>query len=419
MRIVIHKSAISGSVSAPPSKSYTIRALMCAALAQGDSVLSGALDSDDTRAAVNVLEQIGVKVAVQGDSWTVSGGELKVLQYELFCADSAAVIRFMSAICAMLPGCSLLTGNPGLLRRPIKPLVSALREWGIDASCQGDNPPVTVSGEGFKGGITHLPGNISSQFVSALLLIAPLADKDAYIWLTTPLESAAYVAMTLECLEKFGIKVRTTREMMEFETSPQKYSPAVYKVEGDWSSASYALTLGAVAGETSVENLDPLSLQSDKEMVQILRKTGAAVAVGLDAVRVSRKQLKPFKVDLNESIDLLPTVAVLAALTEGECILTGIKRARLKESDRVAVVLEELSKCGVSAEVEGNSLKIRGGTVQPAIIDSHNDHRIAMAFSILGAAAGGITVEGAECVAKTYPEYWRDLGRLGVKLDEQ
>lgn len=206
---------------------------------------------------------------------------------------------------------------------------------------------------------------------------------------------------------------------MEFEIKPQVYQPAVYTVEGDWSSASYLLTLGAISGQTRVKNLNPFSLQGDKEMVEILRRSGAAVTVGMDEVQVKKKNLKRIQVNLNECIDLLPTVAVLAALSEGESLLEGIRRARLKESDRVDAVSQELTKCGIRTVVGEDSMTVEGGKIQPAVLDSHGDHRIAMAFSLLGVAAGGITIEGAECVSKTFPEYWSILRSLGVELNEQ
>jgi 3-phosphoshikimate 1-carboxyvinyltransferase len=419
MQINIQKSNIAGTIRAPSSKSYTIRGLMCAALAHGQSELVNPLVSDDTEAAVRVLRQIGVEINLEGEKLVIRGGQFKAPQAEMFCGDSAATLRFMCAIGAMAPGKCRLTAGPSLGKRPVKTLVEALRKWGIDISCQGETAPVVVTGNGFRGGVTELPGNISSQYVSALLLIAPLADKEALIWLTTPLESEHYVAMTLECLGKFGIKVKAGDELMEFESTPQTYKPAVYKVEGDWSSASYLLALGALGGETRVKNLNPLSLQGDKELVKILRQFGALVSVGMDEVGVKKKNLKPLKANLNECIDLLPTVAVLAALADGESQLSGIKRARLKESDRVQAVKEELEKCGIGVEVEEDKMTIRGGEIKPAVIDSHNDHRIAMAFSLLGAAAGNISIQGAECVSKTFPEYWSTLRSLGVQIDEQ
>jgi 3-phosphoshikimate 1-carboxyvinyltransferase len=419
MQITIHKSEIQGDVRAPSSKSYTIRALMCAALAEGESHLSNPLWAGDTQAAVRVLRQIGVKIDLDKNRWKVRGGQFRQPAEDLFCGDSAATLRFMTALCSLVPGKSCLTTGASLAKRPIKTLVDALRKWGIDISCQNFAPPLSVSGSGFKGGLTELPGDISSQFVSALLMLAPRADTAATIWLTTPLESRAYVEMTLQCLNKFGIQVRYSDELMEYEIAPQNYQAAHYNVEGDWSSSSYLLALGAVAGKLKTLNLNPLSLQGDKTIVTFLRTMEASVEVAMDSVTVSKNRLRAIKVDLNECIDLLPTMAVLAALAEGRSEFTGIQRARLKESNRVQALAEELTKCGIQVIEEPDKLIIQGGRPQPAVIDSHNDHRIAMAMSLLGVAAGGITICNAECVNKTYPEYWDRLRQLGVKIDEQ
>jgi 3-phosphoshikimate 1-carboxyvinyltransferase len=419
MQIKIKKSNCAGTVRAPSSKSYTIRGLMCAALAHGQSQLISPLISDDTESAARVLRQIGVKISMDSERWAVNGGQFKAPQTEMFCGDSAATFRFMCALAALVPGSCRLTAGLSLGKRPIKTLVEALQKWGIDITLQGETAPVTVRGNAFHGGATELRGDISSQYVSALLLLAPFADKDACVWLTTPLESENYVSMTLECLDKFGIKIKATDDLMKFEIAPQSYKPAVYKVEGDWSSASYLLALGAICGETRVLNLNSHSLQGDKAMVQILKQYGSMVNVGDDYVVVKKKNLKPLKVNLNESIDLLPTVAVLAALAAGESQLSGIKRARLKESDRVQAVKEELEKCGIEVNVDEDSMTIQGGKIGPAVIDSHGDHRIAMAFSLLGAAAGNISIQGSECVSKTFPEYWRTMRTLGVQANEQ
>jgi 3-phosphoshikimate 1-carboxyvinyltransferase len=252
-----------------------------------------------------------------------------------------------------------------------------------------------------------------------LLFISPLAEQNAKIVLTSSLESAPYVMMTLECMRKFGIRVRYSDYSREFEAFPQEYKPAQYKVEGDWSSASYLLGLGAAAGETKVENVSLRSLQGDKAIVALLRDMGASVDVGYDYIKVKKNKLKAVKANLTDCIDLLPTVAVLASIAQGTSEFFGFQRARLKESDRIAAVKEGLERTGIKVIEEPDRLIIAGGKPQPATIDSKNDHRIAMAFSLLGAANGGITIEGAECVAKTFPGYWDVMRSLGVKLYEQ
>jgi 3-phosphoshikimate 1-carboxyvinyltransferase len=419
MQISVEKSEVKGSARAPASKSYTIRGLMCAALARGHSELWYPLESDDTAASARVLGQIGVRISSGPEIDGVDGDHFHSPEGEMFCGDSAATLRFMSTICALVPGQCRLTGGPSLMKRPVRTLVEALNRWGIDISCQGETAPINVRGGTFKGGVTELPGDISSQFVSALLLIAPLAEKKATIRLTTPLESKPYALMTIECLRQFGINVRHSDELMEFEVSPQAYRAAHYTIEGDWSSASYLMGLGVVAGELKIENLNLQSWQGDKVILNLIKYMGAAVQISGNSVTVRRNNLKAIKADLTDAIDLLPTVAVLAALAEGESEFTGIQRARLKESNRVKAVKEGLKSTGIRVIEELDRLIIRGGQPAPAVIDAQNDHRIAMAFSLLGVAAGGITIQGAECVSKTYPGYWDMLRSLGVKLNER
>jgi 3-phosphoshikimate 1-carboxyvinyltransferase len=419
MKISIDKSDIRGTAYTPPSKSYTIRGLMCAALARGRSQILQPLSSDDTTAAFNVLGKIGVQTGVDADLWWVDGGNFHHPTEDLYCGDSATTFRLMTAIGSLVPGGCRLTAGSTLSKRPIGTLVEALRQWGVNISYQGETAPITIEGGRLKGGLVELPGNISSQYVSALLLVAPLAEDKAVIHLTKPLESKSYVLMTLECLREFGVNIIYSSDLMKFEASQQLYRPARYKVEGDWSSASYLLGLGAVAGEIKVENLSLQSLQGDMAIINLLKGMNAVLEVTSDWVKVKTGRLTAIKADLNNCIDLLPTAAVLASLAQGTSEFTGIQRARLKESDRIAAVKEGLERLGIKVVEEPDKLMITGGKVRTAAIDSRNDHRIAMAFSLVGAAAGGIIIEGAECVSKTFPEYWEILRRLGGKLHEQ
>lgn len=419
MRISINKSTLKGAVRAPSSKSYTIRGLICAALAAGRSELKDPLSSDDTEAALRVLSRIGVRARLKTGCWQIDGGGFRAPGEDLYCGESAATLRFMTAIGSLTPGGCRLTAGPSLSRRPVNTLVEALKKWGVQVSCRGDFAPVEITGGQLKGGMTELRGDISSQYVSALLLVAPRCVERSQIRLTTPLESRSYVLMTLECLEKFGIRVIASDDLNEYEIWPQVYHEAIYPVEGDWSSASYLLSLGAVAGEMRISNLNRLSLQGDKAIADILKSMGAWVGSAGEDLVVKKDRLMAIKTDLNECIDLLPTVAVLASLAEGRSELTGIRRARLKESDRVASVMEGLGRAGIEVREEEDRLFITGGRPHAAVIDSKNDHRIAMAFSLMGVAYGGMTLEGAECVSKTYPEYWNILGELGVEIYEQ
>ena len=416
MRASISKSEITGKVIAPSSKSYTIRGLMCAALAKGESEIIHPLSSDDTEAALDVLSKVGIGVHQKGDLWQVIGGDFHEPDTDLFCGESAAILRFMTANCSLVLGKCRLTSAPALSKRPIKPLLQALRQLDVDCAYRDEDSSVVVEGGRLKGGTVELPGDISSQFVSALLFISPFAEEGMVIKLTTPLESKPYVLMTLECLQRFGIEVKASEDLRGFEVPKQTYKPAKYRVEGDWSSVSYLLALGAVCGEVEVTNLNPESLQGDKVILDFLRNMGAWVEVNKNSVVVRKSELNAIRADLSDCIDLLPTMAVLAAVADGESEFIGIDRARLKESNRVSALREGLERMGIKVREERNTLTVAGSMPKGSVIDSKGDHRIAMAFSILGSVVGETIIDGAECVSKTFPEFWDILKSIGGKV---
>ena len=263
-----------------------------------------------------------------------------------------------------------------------------------------------------------MPGNISSQFVSALLLIAPLAEEGMEIKLTSPLESKPYVLMTLDCLKRFGIEVKTNPDFRDFNIAPQVYQPTRYLVEGDWSSASYLLASGALSGPVTVDNLNPESLQGDKMLLSFLKEMGARVDIDKHTITVRKSGLSALKADLSNSIDLLPTMAVLAAAANGVSEFTGIERARIKESNRVLAVREGLERMGIAVREERDRFIVTGATPKGAVIDPKDDHRIAMAFGVLGTVTGKTVISNAECVAKTYPEFWDVLKNIGGEVKE-
>ena len=273
-----------------------------------------------------------------------------------------------------------------------------------------------VHGGRVRGGRVELPGDISSQYVTALLLIAPLTNEGLEIRLTSPLESKPYIMMTLDCMKAFGIEVVHNPDLSAFQISPQAYHAAKYTIEGDWSSASYLLSLGVAAGEIEVTNLTAASRQADREIYDLLNRMGARVSAGRNMITASQSSLRALQADLSDCIDLLPTISALAALADGESELTGIKRARLKESDRIAAVKSGLQRMGIRFIEEEDRVFIPGAKPRGAIIDSRGDHRIAMAFSIPGIIAGDTIIEGAECVTKTFPAYWDVLKGLGAKV---
>lgn len=414
MKALISSSEINGKIAAPSSKSYTIRSLMCAALADGESRILNPLTSDDTEAAAEVLGQVGIDINKEEGWWQVRGGHLHKPAGDLFCRDSAATFRFMTAISSLIPGRCRLVPGPSLAHRPIEPLLEALAQLGVQ--CRLEDKTVIVDGGRLQGGTVQLPGDISSQFISALLLIAPLAKTGITIRLTTPPSSKPYLEMTLDCLRKFGIAVEALDNITQFKVSRQDYKPAEYTVEGDWSSASYLLALGAVSGQVEISNLNRHSFQGDRIMLNLLQAMGAEVMINESSVTVRKSRLKAITADLSDCIDLLPTLAVLAAVADGESRFNGISRARLKESNRVLALREGLAIMGVPVTEEEDRLIITGTQPVGAAIDSFGDHRIAMAFSILGSVAGDTTIEAAECVAKTYPDFWQVFEKLGGKV---
>jgi 3-phosphoshikimate 1-carboxyvinyltransferase len=405
-------------VKAPSSKSYTLRAQICAALADGTSEIMDPLLADDTEAALEVLGKIGVHIEQGKDAWLISGGHFKQPDSDLNCRDSASTLRFMMAVCSLTPGACRLTAGR-LARRPVGPLIEALKQVGVTCGSNSGFVPVTVEGGSLRGGIAELPGDVSSQYISALLFIAPLAPQEMSIKLSSTPESKPYVMMTLECMQSFGVKVMSSPGLRSLKVARQHYKPISYRVEGDWSSASYPLALGAVAGEAQVRNLNIHSRQADRAIVDLLKRMGADIHTGHDAVSVKKSPLRPLRADLSDCIDLLPTMAALAGAAGGVSELTGIARGRLKESDRVGAVKEGLERMGIHVNEGTDSLFIMGGRPRGAAIDSKGDHRIAMAFSILGVLAGDTVIEDAECVSKSYPEFWDVLISMGgeVTLD--
>jgi 3-phosphoshikimate 1-carboxyvinyltransferase len=390
--------------------------LICAALANGESEIINPLGSDDTEACQNILGLLGVRIEQSDTSWLVKGGVLHQPDRDLYCHESAATQRFMTAVCSIVPGICRLTTAPSLAKRPVQPLILPLHQLGVECNYNEVDSTITVNGGSLKGGMADLPGDISSQYVSALLFISPYADEGMTVRLTTPLESRTYVSMTLDCLSRFGIEINTSNDMREYRTTRQTYKPTRYMIEGDWSSASYLLAAGAIAGNIVVKNLNPDSLQGDKVLLTLLKDMGISVEIGNDSITVKESSLKAIKADLTDCIDLLPTVAMLAAMAEGTSEFTGIARARIKESNRVSAVKAGLETAGIDVIEENDKLIITGGEINSAEINSNNDHRIAMAFSLLGLKAGNIQIENAECVSKTYPEFWDILKRIGGKV---
>lgn len=416
MLVKIEKSEISGSLNCPPSKSYTHRALILAALAKGKSKIYNPLICDDTEATIDALKEIGIKIEKKKDFLEIKGGKFLVPKRPLFCRESGTTLRLMAGICSLIKGKSILTGEKSLLKRPMEPLLNALSQLGVKCSLNSKSiiiennfTPHQNFGWGFLGGKVEIPGNISSQFISSLLIISPLAKKEVEIKLITPLESKPYVLMTIEAQKKFGVKVNYSKDLRKFWIKRQEYKPTKYFVEGDWSSVAPFLATGVLAGKIKIKNLNLKSLQGDKEILNILKRMGTRIKLMKNGIFVEKSKLKAIKVDLRNFPDLFPIVCVLASAAKGESKILGIERLKFKESNRIKEMEIGLKKIGIKSYLKKNRFFIEGGEIKGGKIISR-DHRILMTFAILGLISENeILIENAECVSKSFPEFFKVL----------
>lgn len=418
MYVRVSGRSVNGTAVAPPSKSYTHRALICSSLADGVSRIVNPSICDDSFATIKALTSLGIKSLAVDECVVIAGGRLKPRADLINCDESGTTLRFVVGVASLINQRIVITGGKSLLRRPIGELVRALNALGANMLSRSDYPPV-ISYGGFKGGSTTVRGDISSQFISSLLLISPLAGEE--VTLTVPqVESRPYVVMTLKTQESFGVRVNVSEEgdSLTFQITPTNYEPADFLVEGDWSSITYFLSAAALSGCVKVTNVNLDSVQADREIINVLKIVGASVRVGDDWVEVCGGRLENFEYDVSDSPDLLPTLAVLAASATGRSTLSGVRRCRLKESDRVEAVVTNLKKLKVDVEVRGDELIINGaGKVGSGTVSSYGDHRIAMAFSILSLKSeGSILIEDPLCVSKSFPNFWRELTTLGVDV---
>jgi len=416
--IVVSNGPVDGVFTAPPSKSYTHRALFCASLALGKSSVRFPLWSRDTEASKNALEKLGIEIDTKPNLWLVNSQGLVDSSFEIFCQESGTTLRFATAISSLVKGETRLTGAPSLTKRPIGPLVECLRQLGVDCWSSNGYPPILVKSTGkIAGGDVSIKGDISSQFVSAVLLIAPYADKPLTLKLSTPLESKPYVSMTIETQKSYGIYVHADDDMCSFEIKRQSYKPSRFTVEGDWSSSAYLLAAGALAGRVTVKGLRFDSVQGDKKILEILKAMGAKTRETSKGITIEQSNIESIESDLTDCPDLFPVVAALCSVAKGVSVLKGLGRLRFKESDRLTAMADGLKRMGVSISIKDGVAEIKGGMVHGCIINPENDHRIAMAFAVLGLAAEGETrILGSECVDKSFPEFWNVLEFLNANI---
>ncbi|MCL2476647.1 3-phosphoshikimate 1-carboxyvinyltransferase [Candidatus Bathycorpusculum sp.] len=417
---------LQGEVFAPSSKSYTQRMVIAASLSAGHSEIRYPLLAQDTEATLRAVSAFGAKVQLDEKfCWVIEGTEsLRAPREPIDCGESGATLRFMIPIAALARGDSILLFRGSLKRRPVEPLLLALETLGVKTrvGSYGGVDAVFVQGNdggGIAGGETAIAGDISSQFISGLMFACPWAGSDTKIKLTSPLESRDYVEMTRAVLANHGVTVELAENSI-LVPGGQSYKATDERVPGDFSSAAFLLAASAIThAQIRVKNLDYFGAQGDRAILEVLKEMGVESKIDSGSVAIYSQgdSLEPIDIDARNIPDLVPVIAALACYAKGTSNIWGAKRLRLKESDRLQAVYVELSKMGAEICLTEDGLTITGTPLHGAVIDSHNDHRIAMATSVAALGAEGQTIiQNAECIRKSYPQFFIHLTQLGADI---
>lgn len=416
-------------VEVPGSKSYTNRSLIMAALASGVSKLSAASSSDDSEAMVSALRLLGVSIEEEptplGSLLTVEGTGGAFLPYrgEINIGPAGTTMRFLTALCAGIPGIDVvLSGSERMHARPIHELVNALRGLGAKIDYLGTEgcPPLRIhSTTHLKGGTIAMNGTVSSQFISALLLTAPLNTNKLAIEIEGEQISRSYIDMTIQSVRDFGVEVTNESYQRYTYAAGQKFAPRSIAIEGDASGASYLWGLAAISqGRVTVKNINPHSAQGDIHFPEALMRMGCSVSSDARSITVQgTKNLQGIEIDMSNMPDVAQTLAVVAAFARGTTVLRGLSTLRVKETDRIAALHTELAKVGISSEPGPDYLIVRGGEPTGARIATYEDHRMAMSFAMMGAKIPGMEIEEPHVVEKSFPTFWEALASTGIGVE--
>lgn len=435
--------AIHGSIRPPGSKSITNRALVCAALARGTSELTGALDSEDTRVMIESLRKLGIGIEMSDERTrlTIRGcaGAPPCSEAELFVANSGTTIRFLTAMLAATGGEYRLDGVARMHERPIQDLIDPLNQLGggVQSEQQTGCPPVRIQSRGIRGGEVRVRGEISSQFLSGLLMAAPLAQSDLQLTVDGQLVSQPYIDMTLQVMKSFGVTVEGTAKSASAEQqplsaqqpgtswhftvpAPRVYQATRYPIEPDASAASYFWGAAAISGgDVTVRGLNRSALQGDVAFCDCLRQMGCRVEETDEGLRVQGGSLRGVDVDMNGISDTVQTLAAVALFAEGPTTIRGVAHIRHKETDRIGDLARELRKLGADVQELDDGLRITPAALRGAEIATYRDHRMAMSLALVGLRLPGVVILDPGCVEKTYPRYFKDLEKLSGHFSRQ
>ncbi len=409
--------SVHGTLTPPCSKSYAQRALAASLLAEGVTTLRNIEFCQDTRSALHCIRALGARIEEQEEATLRIQGGLRPLDLRLQVGESGLASRLFTPIASLWNHPIRIEGTGSLLERPMQMMIAPLRHLGVEVSDTAGRLPFEVCGP-MRGGEIEVDGSTSSQFITGLLLALPLATEDTTLHVDQAV-STPYLDMTIDTAERFGVEIFHKEYREFFVPGGQRYQATDLRIEGDWSAAAMLLVAGAVAGEVRVESVSALSKQADTVILDALTRAGAHIEVEPNAVTASRpEQLQAFEFDATQCPDLFPALAALAANAEGVTTIYGIHRLHHKESDRAETLRQEYAKVGIeiTLDEEYDRMLIRGGAIQAARVDSHNDHRIAMSLAVAALRSNGtMQIEDAECVAKSYPDFFADLERIRVK----
>ena len=398
---------------APPAKAHTLRVMILASLAEGQSIIRRPLLAEDQLNVLECLRRLGIDIERDRGDLRVfgRGGRYAPTGEDLDVGESGVGMNFLTSAACLADIPVVLTGTERLLQRPIGELVAALRQLGCEIEYLGEEgfPPIRVRGGGIKGGTARMHGAVTSQYFSSLVIAAACADSPVIIECLDAMSERPYFDITLQMMAEFGIEAENDGYKKMRIPNDRKYRARDLSIEGDYSSASFFFLAAAVAkSKITVTGLNPDTRQGDKYFLNLIEKMGCRVSVGEEKIVVEGGDLAAIEEDMSNVPDLVPPAAIAAAFAEGASRFTNIAQLRVKESDRLKVMVSELAKMGVTASCDADSLTVNGAKdIHGARIDPHNDHRIAMSFAAAGLAVGGQTVENPGCVAKSFPDFWK------------
>lgn len=412
MRVRIQSSTIKGRLTPPSSKSMMQRALAAAMLANGNSIIHNPCKCEDADAATDIIQRMGSVVTKKENSLEITS-KVSEAPKSIHVGESGLSLRMFSPIVALKPDEMEITGTGSILKRPVQNIIEGLENLGIECENPGKGfLPIRIKG-GYKSNFAKIDGSLGSQFLTGLLMALPLRKEDTTLKVKD-LKSIPYINMTLDLIKHFGIEIEHENYENFHIKGNQIYQPTEYTIEADWSSAAPLLVAGALKGIVTLEHMNPDSYQADKAILDALQKCGASIAWEGNNLTVEKKDLNAFDFDATHSPDLFPPLVALAAHCVGESRITGVHRLEHKECNRGLVLKKEFAKLGVRIRIEGDEMIIPGGNVRGGLAKSNNDHRIAMALAVTALASPSpIEIGQHECVAKSYPEFFTDLRKIG------